>query len=281
MKKPPKIEVTKDYSRFVLSDFNRDVTTVKELTASMKKHGCLSRFPIWVELNAEGKLVIRDGHHRFEVACALGLPIYYIVCEPGVRPAEAAMAMKSWTQADYLQAHGRSGLADYRYVEAFQKRTGIPLSSCIALLAGDTATSASSQTRRFKAGLYVVGDTDHAEAVAEVVKYCVAMGAACAQKDNFVKAVSRCLRCDKFELGTFLARVEANGGAMMVPQHSVDAYMDLIERIYNFRAPADRKLAVKFEVGLAMQKRRAAQRRKRPGEEEQGEEAQAPLKADN
>lgn len=74
-----RIYVTTDYSAFVKDADNREVRlmTRKRLLDSMKKYGCMSEFPIVVtECRDTGKLIIKDGQHRFESAKRLGLPVH-------------------------------------------------------------------------------------------------------------------------------------------------------------------------------------------------------------
>lgn len=69
-----KLLSTKDYSRFELCQFNRSVAKTKNLRDSMKEHGFIPAYPIHCTLKG-GKLQIKAGHHRFEVAQELGLAV--------------------------------------------------------------------------------------------------------------------------------------------------------------------------------------------------------------
>ena len=56
---------TKDYSKFDLLQFNRDIERVNYLTQSMKEFGWIGAYPMHVVRNGKGRYKIKAGHHRF------------------------------------------------------------------------------------------------------------------------------------------------------------------------------------------------------------------------
>ena len=96
---------------FELLSFNRDVNKVKKLTASMTKHGWISAYPMNVVMNGNGKFKIKDGHHRFEIACRLGIPFKYVICDDKSTIYELDGATNKWSTIDTLVSYCRDGTA--------------------------------------------------------------------------------------------------------------------------------------------------------------------------
>ena len=79
-----KILHSSSYDQFVACPFNRDTkaSLLRKIKATMSKYGFLHGYPLhcWQGTGTQkGKLVIKDGQHRFEAAKELGLPIAYII----------------------------------------------------------------------------------------------------------------------------------------------------------------------------------------------------------
>lgn len=75
---PVKIFETSNTKLFELWGANRDVEKIKKLMESMKKHGWINSRPMSVVQGCNGKIIIKDGHHRFEAAQRLGIPFKYV-----------------------------------------------------------------------------------------------------------------------------------------------------------------------------------------------------------
>jgi len=73
-----KILESNNYQKFVISLFSRNVIKTQGLEESMLKFGFLDVFPVMVRRLDDGRLEILEGHHRFEVACRLGISIKYL-----------------------------------------------------------------------------------------------------------------------------------------------------------------------------------------------------------
>jgi len=261
----PKLQVTSDYNRFELCEFNRDVKKTKHLEASMKKHGYIPSYPMHCVQNGSGKLRIKAGHHRFVVARKLGLPVVYVVGEDTATIHELEQGTVPWSPKDFLLSYVRSGNRPaYEAINEYHERTGISLGMCIALLAGDTANS-SNQLHRFKAGTYdLAEDTSHAERVAEMVSHCRNEGLPFAAKTIFVQAISRCLRTDEFDPKTFKTRVSTYRG-LLVYHVNLDSMMENIESVYNHKSLSKNRVPLKFLASQAVQARTPIKQEKADG----------------
>lgn len=205
-----KLLSTKDYSRFELCQFNRSVAKTKNLRDSMKEHGFIPAYPIHCTLKG-GKLQIKAGHHRFEVAQELGLAVYYVVSDDSATIHELEKATNRWTVDDYLESHVRCGSEDYQKLKAYQRETGIPLGMCISMLSGESASSCN-KLQAFKDGVFKISGQQHADEVKHVVLHCKGLGIEVNQ--NFVAALSRCLRVQEFSIETFLLVHRAIGASL-------------------------------------------------------------------
>jgi len=254
---PVRLQHTKKYDLFELCNFNRDVKKTTRLEASMKRHGFLQAYPLHCIRNGNGTLRIKAGHHRYCVAKLLQLAVWYVVLDDDATIHELEGSTNYWMTADYMESHIRDGKEAYAVVKTYRERTDIPLQHCIALVAGETSNS-GNQIEKFKAGRYTVSsDSTHRDLLADVLDHCFACGVAFAKKSLFVQAVSRCLRAPEFDVERFKARVATNPG-LFVKQPTLDAMMSMIEMVYNHKTNSKHRIAVKFIVDKAMEKRSAS-----------------------
>lgn len=249
----PRLLSTKQYSRFEMCKFNRSVSKKKHLLESMRKHGFIPAYPIHC-VPAESKLLqIKAGHHRFECARELGIPVYFVVSSDEATIHELEKSTNHWQVKDYLESHIRCGLEDYKKVRDYHQETGIPLGLCIAMLGGDSAVS-NNMIQKFKYGTFTLKGEDHAKQVKDLVLYCRDFGAHIDQ--YFVCAMSRCLRVADFSIEVFKTRVASNSG-LLKKCRNLEQQMQLVEEVYNFKSTAKTRLPLCFLVEQAMKARSA------------------------
>ena len=226
------VRTTNNYSKFEMHHINRDVSRTSSLEKSMMKYGFFVGAPI-VVFSKDGKLIIKSGHHRFCTARDLGLPINYIVCEEFEIPDIYQMenSTKQWALNDYLTSQVRGGSDQYHLIEDFHERTGIPLGSCIALLAGNVGCT-GNYTGKFKNGSYNIKDIPFANAVGDIVIYLKQAGIKFAANNLFVNALSKCIRVADFNSNTFKQRAKKRL-YLFEKQQSALKYLNMIESIYN------------------------------------------------
>jgi hypothetical protein len=255
--KTPKLLSTKDYAGFLLCQFNRNVEKTKYLEQSMKAHGFIPAYPIHATRTADGRLQIKAGHHRFEVAKSLGITIYYVISNDEATIHELEKATTTWKQKDYLTSFAKCGLGDYQIVAEFFERTGISLGHCISMFSGETASS-NNKTDAFKNGTFTVTQDgiQHAEEVGEVVSHCGDCGIK-SRDSIFVSALSRCLFVKEFSKETFKRRAE-NNVSMFKPCRSIAEQTELFESVYNRNATIANRLPLAFLTNKVMAGRNAA-----------------------
>jgi hypothetical protein len=225
------IQTTKNYDLFELCAFNRDVTKTKTLESSMVEHGWIEAYPMHV-IKEKGKLKIKAGHHRFTVAQKLGIPVIYVVCNDtaSIHQLEDAGPGK-WSLSDYLNSFVRIGKVDYIVIKEFTERTGISLSLCISMFAGE-CTSGSNFNTRFKAGTFAISENAYAEKVADIINILKHCGVAFAGDRSMVVAISRIVKAGHADLKRLKNKI-ASHTHMIEKCANVDQYMDILEAVYN------------------------------------------------
>jgi len=244
----PRLMSTKDYSKFRLCQFNRSVTKTDALRDSMRHHGFIPAYPVHCVKEGDA-FSVKAGHHRFEVAKELGLAIYYVISDDSATIHELETATTRWSVEDYLSSYIRCGIESYTRLKEYWTETGIPLGMCISILAGESARS-SNKLRSFKDGSFTIKGQEHADQIRQIVMRCSELGVTINQ--NFVAAISRCLRVEEFSIETFLFRAASNATTFKKCR-TIEDQMKLLEDIYNYKA--HNKIALCFLADQIMRKR--------------------------
>ena len=228
------IHQSKNYGQFELLEFNRDVRNTKKtrnLEASMGKRGFLSAHPLDVVKNGNGKYKIKCGHHRFTVAKKLGIPVKFVISNDDMTIYEDEGTKNKWSYQNYLESHIRNNNKEYVPVKKYHEKTGIALTLCISMMAGQSAGS-GNQSELFKTGLYKLGNLEHANTVGDIVMYCQNIDLVCAAHSNFVRAISKIVRVKDVTIATLRSKLKVHK-SYIETQPSVDAYVEMIDSIYN------------------------------------------------
>ncbi len=130
----PKLECTKDYELFELSEFSRPLHRNKVLLDSMQKYGFLPGCAIHCVQNGNGKLTVIQGQHRLHYAKKLGLPVWYIIDDTCTDIYCLEAVRQNWSLTDFAEARANAGDKNYIKLLAFQKKHGIPLGAAASLL---------------------------------------------------------------------------------------------------------------------------------------------------
>jgi hypothetical protein len=250
----PKLQITSDYSKFELCQFNRDVNKTKALKDSMKSHGYIAAYPIHAVRSPHGKLQIKAGHHRFEVAQQLGLSVFYVVSDDSATVHELEKATVRWSIRDYLESFIRCGLEDYIEVSRFAEQTKISIGICVSILGGEAAVS-GNKLSDFKAGKFKVTEDgrDHGRDIAQILLTCRKIAPKVCEA-TFVRAISRCLFVPEFDKNVFITRAQANWH-LLKPCKTIALMTEVIESIYNHGAHANNRLPVAFLADKVMKER--------------------------
>ncbi|OQB23960.1 MAG: ParB-like nuclease domain protein [Firmicutes bacterium ADurb.Bin182] len=248
------IKTTMNVKLFELLPTNRDTKKTTALTKSMQEHGWLKAYPLYCVRNGNGKYTIIDGHHRFEVACRLGIPIRYVVDEKRVSIFEIDDTTNKWSVEDHLTSQCRAGNVDYHKIKKYINDTGIGILPAISMLYGHSAGS-HNVGKIFKKGEFLCRDTTNADTVRDIVMFMKRCGIVWAHHVKLVSALSRIAFVPEFSPDTLKEKVKSYP-YMIQKQPHLEGYMEMIETAYNFRSRT--KVPLKFLADEAARKRNIA-----------------------
>jgi len=204
----------------------------KKLELSMKKHGFLPFFPIIVIRDKDDKLIIWDGQHRFALAQALKLPVYYVetTADAKIDLAEIQDTIGLWTLRDYAERYAANGVAAYEEALAFSDQHKLAIGITFALLAG--TSSYSNIKEQFITGKFKIKDRAWADAVASLYMGLVELSSA-VRRNAMVEACMAVSRVPEFDPKRLIAGAK-RCREKLVCYSSRDAYLDMLETVYNF-----------------------------------------------
>jgi hypothetical protein len=227
-----KIMSTKNYRLFGRSGDNRDLDLKKHrsLYESMKKYGFLSSFPIVCVRDATKHLVVKDGQHRLAFAEELGLPVWYVVADTDFDVAEINSTPKTWTLYDYARKFAANGLTAYHDGLEFVEIHRLPIGTAFALLAGNTCFT--NVRNEFVSGAFVIKDRQWADDVASLYSKMVHTSSN-VKSVRFMEACMAVCRVSDFDHDR-MVRGAVRCRDKLVSYSTRDAYLDMLEEIYNY-----------------------------------------------
>ena len=251
------LKCTLNYDLFETHIFNREVMKRKigyrALIESMKKYGFLDSKPIMVVRNHTKKLKIKAGHHRFLAAQELGIPVKYIIeAHKDISIHELEKSTTIWSMQDYLVSFVRAGRHPYIIVKQYCGRTGIGISNAISLLGGQSAGSGNFR-EEFKRGTYELGDTTHANMVANIVLHCKKCKIPFAMHSSFVAAISKISQVDGFDPSLLKHKIKTFP-YLLEKQPSLTTYVEMLETVYNRQNKS--KIPLSFLANESAKKRK-------------------------
>jgi hypothetical protein len=242
------INETREYSKFKFSEKNRaiDNGALRKMINSLKIYGWLSAYPMHVTPQ-NGRLVIIDGQHRFTAAQSLNLPVLYVVSEEADDRSLGLInsAQKPWDKFDFVSSFHNQGNSHYTKLLDFSETNKLPLGVAARLLMGQHG-GRTTCTKEIRDGKFKIKNIQSAENIAQIIlrlKKIVKW----ASNSNFVSALMKASRVKGFNHEQFISRCEANPG-LLVLQPTTDAFLEMIEKIYNYRTSQKNKLSIKFEA---------------------------------
>ena len=248
----PTIQSTYNYGLFEYHPFNRSVEKIKRLELSMKKFGFDDGNAIRCvhSSTGNGKLVITQGHHRFEVARKLNLPLFYVVVKDTIPIFELEKATVPWKLTDWIKARYNAGDPAAAAVLDYQKRIHCPLSMALSLLSGVGAcANGGNCDSKIKNGTYKLGDMTHAHDLADLLEFIDSVPdfpKYIRLHTPFMKSISRCLLTPCFDVNVFKKKLPTRV-KFFKQCHSVPDYLELLQEFYNHGLKESNKIPLKFE----------------------------------
>jgi hypothetical protein len=254
---------TTNYDLFKFHDLTREIRegTQKfaELEASMLKWGWWASDPMLVyPRGRDGKHVIVKGHHRYLIAKKHGLKIMYEIDEQRVPlpEREDSGGRPTWSLSDWVYSHLKAGKnPNYQVLYEYQKRTKIPMSSCLALFMVGAGYTVMNWTKDIRRGDLRINDTLLAEKVESIVNLCASNNIAFARKSGFVRALSLIVRFKVVDLDLLKARISSHVVLLRRKEHIQD-YLAILNEVYNYRAYPKSDLATAIKNAMAEDRKR-------------------------
>jgi hypothetical protein len=247
-----KIQKTTNYMMFQSQSLDNRLPTPKKhkrLYESMKAYGFMECFPMVVVRSQNGSLVVKDGQNRLMFAMELGLPVFWVEAKDDFDVAVVNSAAQVWVLSDYSRKHEANGLKSYREGNEFAAAHRLPLGRAFALLSG-TATFGNVYSQ-FVSGTWKVKDRTWANAVVGIYGPLTTMAPEI-RNDRFLAACMAVCRVQEFEPQRLIESAK-RWRDKLLPYSTKDAYLDMLEEIYNFHK--SKLVGLKTAAIMAMRER--------------------------
>lgn len=232
---------TKEYDKFKFIKDNRNINNnhVKRIVKSMKERGWLPGSYVIVNRLFE----IIDGQHRTKAAIIAEIPISYVMETKATKETMHNLNkdQKNWTMIDHIHQFVALGNDHYvklnKFIEEhpqFKPTEGI-------MFCKNQYTAVPRDS--FENGLFTVKDMKKAYLWAEQITSLNIFPHY--NRSIFVRAVITALNKPKFKMTEFIRKVKLRPTSL-VPCGTVDQYLELIERIYNYHRSADERIQLRY-----------------------------------
>lgn len=251
---------TKNYDLFEMHPLNRPIHKNDPVEASMRRVGFMPSSPIQCIKNGNGKLKIIRGHHRFDIAKRLRIPVCYIIDDSNTNIFELeGSSTSAWNALDFASARARGGDLNMMQLMDFKKKHGLTLGSAASLLGGESAGS-NNKIKDIKSGTFkVCTKSTHAKDVVAIVDLLVSRGVDFAKTTSFVAALSRVLRIPEIDYSLLIHRMSLKYH-LLAKRGTVKEYLTEIEEIYNHGAKGNR-MPVAFRADEVAHQRTACKKK--------------------
>jgi hypothetical protein len=237
---------TNDYNAFRFYQGNRDINPghVQKLKRSFEKR------VLFTVLHANEQLAIIDGQHRFLALKMLNLPFNYIVLD-GYALQEIQVYNTQdlkWTTNDYAKSYCDLGYDSYKVAMWFKEKYKLNWPVALQFLSG---SAASQTTIKFKNGSFKITNLEFAQKCARITTlfqpyfegYMLL---------PFTQAIYWVLRyCHKIDTARLIKRVSKQS-EKMTRQATMLHYIQLIDHIYNYKTPIDKRYLIINEIDSAV-----------------------------
>lgn len=238
---------TNDYSKFKTLYENRDVTNsrIKKIEESVDKVGWI---PTRVVVNEKYEVI--DGQARLAVAKKHGF-IVYVDVVPGTGADECRsmnINQTNWSNMDFVKSYAEEGRQSYKYLLELLKEFGKDI-GFVAIVNAAIGLYGGYATKLIRTGLLDITDTTYAHA---------------REKLSFIKDIWQILRnaggrtecysgaiffaydsenIDNDILADHVKRFQTD----LIPISTLPQAIEVIEKIYNFRLGAKKKVFLSHE----------------------------------
>lgn len=243
-KKVAEVFETKDYTVFKDHVDNRNIreSHVKKLIERMRKNGWLKTSTVIVN----EKFQIIDGHHRVKAATQAGVTIRYVVIRGATGDDITALntTRLQWSPFDHLEKYVKRGNQHYIYFQNLSKKYPHFKYTEIGMFCTNSLTSVKRET--FEHGEFITRSMKLAEKWAEEITQLKEYFPRYYNKSIFVRAMVKLYsNKSEFKFEEFLHKVKLRPN-MLTPCGTLDQYVDMIIKLYNYKRRDEDKLDNKF-----------------------------------
>lgn len=237
----PELKFTKDLSVFERNSANPSTRTADPaLRNSIRERGFLPGAPMMCTPGSKrGHYLIIDGHRRLDAAEKEQVGVWFVVSNgatSSIDIAEFNAIQKKWSLRDYIHRYKEANVPAYIALEEWATRFTLPLGLAVTLL----RKGATSARREVMAGTFKVTNLNHANECANIMH--------CARRGNyrfwnqtrFALAISDVIAAGANTLQ--LGRKLETSVERMQSRATREDYIAEIERVYNYRLPAEEKI---------------------------------------
>lgn len=240
------IKETMDYNKFERGIFQRPLRDLTLLKSSMQKNGFKTEYPIIVKSINKNKYEILSGHHRFQAAKELLIPIKYIISDDFNDTLEFETLTKEWSLKDYLHSNIATGNKNYIAVQQYKDKTNIPVSTVIFILS-NAEGNYNNIVKDFKLGKFEIKNLEFAKTMLRIIKQFKDNNITAGSSAKFVRALSLCMKVESFDIDYLINKI-IKRPSLLIAQTTTEKYIKHIDEIYNYGLKSKRKLAIAFEV---------------------------------
>lgn len=233
--KENQIYVTTDYDQFVFRTANRDVDMghVNRIATNMEKHGWQGA-PIEVS-EANGKLQIEDGQHRYMACKKTGTPVHFMVVDAKsiYDVARQNSMKKGWKGSDYIKAYSEDGNYNYKRLKNLEDEfPGASLSDILDVVVG------KHKQDNLKKGYVRINDEQFYKA-REVLKPLVVMIESLKTFNiktiaNYKKVLIQLLMHNVIDPQRMIDKIDKHGRMLLPTSATKDQAMQYLEALYNY-----------------------------------------------
>lgn len=233
---------TKNYDKFVIYNWNRDISrsTLNKLHKSVIENGWRVE-PIIV--NEEYGII--DGQHRFTYAKENGLPVYYIVIK-GLTKEDCQImnaVRTNWVATDYIKFYAIQGNSNYSNLMILDT-TYADFNLGVISYAIGNSLAGGGMTNKIMRGEFVCSKEDFENAI-EVLDYLSNISYYIKQikgrKTQLCQALIFCYRLEKTDTERLARKIIENCNTINPPVDMETALQE-IERIYNYKLQKENQI---------------------------------------
>jgi hypothetical protein len=235
------VKTTTDYGMFKVVDGNRNLnlTHLRKLEESIKQNY------LFTVILVNERFEIIDGQHRFNVIKKLGLPLNYtIVNNYGLSQVQILnQNSRVWNMLDYEDGYCKMGVKEYQIFKEFRLKYKFTITTTLTMFLGNLG-STGNMTELFKSGNLKIKNYQECILNAERILLLKPLFENC-QDRSFVYSMLTLFRNKNFNFEEFYHKLQLNP-TKLVRCVDKEAYIALIEEIYNYRRRIDEKVNLRF-----------------------------------